>query len=265
MGPDRRWMGPGPGWPRSHGPLGPWGGVPGPYGRPGYGPPPWSWPPRPGPVPGRPGIHDAWRRHPHDREMGGRLAQRLHLTPEQRARLGEELRSHRDELRDLRAAVQAGKFDSADARVQARDIRTDLEREVKRILTPQQFDQMQKIRQERMKHRIDRRLENLGRESGRRIEFLTRVLGLSDSQASQIKEIAQSSLSDRRHVLEQLRDGKIEDAQAADQMRQIREQEISRVRELLNPDQKERFEALRKLAGPRHSQRPGPGRSPRWG
>jgi hypothetical protein len=114
-------------------------------------------------------------------------------------------------------------------------------------LTEEQREKAAKMRSERIGDRVEWRLSHLDDHVGRRAEFLGRVLGLSEDQASEVRSLYMDSIPERTEVLEGIRSGAIEPEQAADRILTIEQSIAGRIESLLTPAQTDRWEAIREL------------------
>lgn len=179
--------------------------------------------------------------------LGPILQQIEGVTAEQGAQIREALEGMRQEFFELRRAFAAGTVSAEDLRDRAKELRESIEAALREILTAEQYAAFEEAVAEHRADMAERRLENLEEGVARRLEFLGNVLGLSDAQKAQVAAVLDESIAARRTVLEALRDGSIEIEDALYQGYVIARETADAIRALLDPEQVEIFDSLKRL------------------
>lgn len=192
-----------------------------------------------------------------DAQPGPRVlewADELALTGEQRAAILEHHEQMRPTMQELRESGRRGDHEQMRALQEAN--RTWL-------ATQLSEEQMQKLEELRTARRDERRAAHRAQGEERaleRLEALDTVLGLSDAQRDGVEKI----LADQREQMGALRGAEGPGPKSRDDVAALRQTTRDRIAELLDDEQRERFEALDELS-PRRSQgkRGRGGRGPR--
>lgn len=197
--------------------------------------------------PGRHGPRDGQRHGP-----GGGLADELGLTDEQKEELHEAMREHREARRELMQGFHEETVTVDALRSGLKELQEDFETKIGTILDADQLAAFNEHRETRRTERLERQLERISsRDGSRRIEFLTKVLGLDDSQVAQLEEIVSSAHAEAQELLERAIAGDIDDVDAFVDRILLRQETAESIRGILNEEQAEIFDALRELH-PRH-------------
>lgn len=187
-----------------------------------------------------------------------RLVEELSLSEEQAEQLQAVFTAHHEARRELREQFAAGELTEEEFRAGMNELRDQLDLQVQDILTAEQYDDLQALRIARFLERWDRRQEMADEHGSRRLEFLSRILELSAEQSEQVAAIREEGAEQAAALVESLRNGEItlDDTRAG--LRQIREESIATIRDLLTPAQQELLDVLGELRalmrhrGPRH-------------
>ncbi len=91
----------------------------------------------------------------------------------------------------------------------------------------------------------ERRLEHMGSGLDRRVEFLSKILGLDETQQVTVTEAFSSAKSSLRVLLEGIRDGEVLFEDGLYETIMIRETTRDAVTAILNEEQQETFSVLR--------------------
>ncbi len=173
------------------------------------------------------------------------MADQLELTDEQI----EQLRAAHQEMREsIRELMQQnpGRPDEA-TREQMRALHESMRETMESILTPEQLEQLEAIRDERHEERSAERQANFAERQERHLDFLTNVLGLTDSQRDQIESIMMDAHEQMVELHEQMRDRDADREALRDQAQEIRENAAASILAVLDEDQAKIFEALKDL------------------
>ena len=102
-------------------------------------------------------------------------------------------------------------------------------------------------RRERMEEMVEWRLENMKDHLERRAAFLERVLGLDGAQAAEVRGLVLGTMDERAKILGDLREGDAEPRDVAEKLAKTEKRTADKIEDLLNSDQRERWDALRDL------------------
>ncbi len=182
------------------------------------------------------------------------MAEQLNLTDEQIEQLESAHQEMRESIRELMQQTP-GRPDEA-TREQMRALHESMRETMESILTPEQLEQLEAIRNERHEERVENRQERFAERQERHLDFLTAVLDLTDAQRDQIESIMMDAHDQMVELHEQMRDRDADRETLRDQAQEIRENSAEAILAVLDEDQAEIFEALKDLMPGRG----GPGR-----
>ncbi len=194
-------------------------------------------------------------------QKSDRMIDELDLTEEQQNALREAREQNRETMQALiQEAGGRGQMDEA-TRDQIREMREQMKAQMESILTPEQLAQLEELRDERRVGMKEKREANFTQKIERRVEFLSRILDLDETQKQQITEILAQAHEQMQTLHENAREQEMSFADVRAEAEQIKEQTETAIQELLTAEQATMFAALRSLL-PQHR---GPGRSFRLG
>jgi len=157
------------------------------------------------------------------------LCEDLNLTEAQK----QAIEGAHDALRD--------EFEPGERRT---NVREAMHEKLKEILTPEQLATLESKHSERRTEMAERVQEHVAETAGRRIEFLSAVLKLSDDQKARVEQIWQSSAEERQALRKSFVDDSAERGEMRDKMQSLREEATTSVRAVLTADQAKLFDAL---------------------
>jgi len=169
----------------------------------------------------------------------GRLAEKLGLTDEQKAALMAAYQEFHDGLQALRQQVRSGDITLDEAKAAAAALRDAFEAELQVILTPEQYDLLQQMRQDRDGQGDGKRDPNQ-----RWLAWLTKI-GADESQISAVMDAIQTMNDALKAVHESLRNHEITGKEARDQVMQIRDDFDAALQGILTADQYQALQDLR--------------------
>lgn len=175
------------------------------------------------------------------------LVAELELTDEQESQLRAALEAHHEAMRTFHEENMDSGLDREAIRERAQELRDELRTELENILEPEQLAQMDELREQ---HRAEMREQHQARgdqRMDRRLEFLTRILSLDESQEQQVQDLMETAAEQHRALRQSTRDGEIEHEDAMAQMEQMHEELAGAIRNLLTPEQQTVFDALQNL------------------
>ena len=144
-------------------------------------------------------------RGPHGRGPGMFLGRILHdldgVTDEQAGQITEALDGNRQEFFDLRRAFAKGTISAEELRDGAKALRESVERALQSVLSDDQYSALEAALAEHRAEIATRRLENLEQGVARRLEFLTKVLALTDGQPAAVYAVLDESVVALRALL----------------------------------------------------------------
>jgi Spy/CpxP family protein refolding chaperone len=161
------------------------------------------------------------------RERMQETARELNLTPEQTAKLQSIVRERTQKLRDLR---QDNSLSPEEKRQKLAAARAEIVSEVKKVLTPEQFEKW-KARQ--------------GQTAGGAIRPLARLqeaindLNLTDEQKEQLKPLYQAQMEKLRDLYQ---DASLSMAEKLDKLKVLRQEAAPKLMKVLNADQYAKLE-----------------------
>jgi Spy/CpxP family protein refolding chaperone len=161
------------------------------------------------------------------RERMQETARELNLTPEQTAKLQSIVRERAEKLRELR---QDNSLSPEEKRQKLVAARTEIVSEVKKVLTPEQFEKW-KARQ--------------GRTAGGAVRPLARLqeaindLNLTDEQKEQLKPLYQAQMEKLRDLYQ---DASLSMAEKLDKLKAFHQEAAPKLKKVLSADQYAKWE-----------------------
>ena len=167
-----------------------------------------------------------FRRHGHDR-----MAKKLNFSDQQKEQLKEINSDYHDKMMDLKKhdEITVKEFKS-----QMNALRKQHSDQVRALLTPAQKDQLAKMKEER----IQLAKVNVGA----RAEKMKIKLGLSDAQASQLKNIRTDMVAKIKSIHT---DNSLSDQQKHEQIKSLVMQQKDQLKIILTPAQLEQLQQMR--------------------
>jgi len=175
-----------------------------------------------------------------------RLPDELNLTEEQRAQLAEARQPMRDVMQELHAQYPGGRKNE-EFQTKAQELRDKMRATMEGILTQEQLDQLQQLRDNRHAERSEQREEMVETKLDRHVEFLTGVLDLTDTQSEQVRDILASSHEQTKTLMENAREDKTARDELRDAMKNIKDEAATTIRGILTPEQTAIFDALKEM------------------
>ncbi len=166
----------------------------------------------------------------HGRRLG-RLAEVLGLTPEQKAAVAEAYATFHAGVHALKAQVRAGTMTPEAAREAAGLLRADFEAALQVILTEEQWNKLQEMRQNRDKNGNGHR-----DPQDRWIAWLTRI-GADEGQIADVLAEMETVKTGMQAIHAELRAGTITPAEARERARALRDAFEVALQEILTPEQ----------------------------
>ena len=167
-----------------------------------------------------------------------RLADELGVTEEQREQLRQIGRAQSEAVRAIR---QDDSLSNEEKRAKVRELNQARQDKIRGILTPNQQNKFDELRQRRRDRAGERRRRGQGRGQG-----LSQALDLSEEQREQLGQLR----SEQRERLQALRD---DDSLSPEEKRakagELRQAQRARTQEILTPEQREKLSKLRE-SGP---------------
>ena len=188
------------------------------------------------------------------RHGGGHLSA-LDLTGEQQAAMKEAREATRNAMRALHDQLRDGAITEDELRAQKQAVRDAMHETIAGILTEEQLAKLEEIRAERRTARLEQRLENLGSRIDQRLDFITRVLDLTEEQQLAIRGIMETSIEEKKAILESILAGDVTHDDGRTALHELRTKTRDAVKAELTDEQLERLEAvraLRMMRGRRH-------------
>jgi Spy/CpxP family protein refolding chaperone len=176
--------------------------------------------------------------------MAHRAERWLDLSPEQRTRFDASVSARGDQLRELYRDLDDGKIGLDAARDKIKSIRADGEKEVQAILSADQWKQLQDARARMRSHHFRPPVAAMDRNAGLRVDFAMRVLNLTSAQVAQVRDIQDAALAKRKEALQKGADAKSEPEDVMLDLWKIEQESMGKVRDTLNKEQTQRFDAL---------------------
>lgn len=171
-----------------------------------------------------------------------RLAEILELDDAQLAAFTVAYTEFRDGVADLRAQVQAGELSHEEAREAAAVLREAFEAELQIILTPEQYDLLQEMRQNRPGHSGPHHDQQTPHE--RWTEWLT-AIGADEAQMTQIFELLDGLHAGMQELRAEVRAGTLTREEARDAAAALRTEFNETLQTILTVEQYEALLALR--------------------
>lgn len=177
----------------------------------------------------------------------GGLFVQLDLTQEQM----EALRAARLEFREAVAALLEEFGDSQSTlefQEELAQLRADLEAAIMEILTPEQYALLQELRLEQFVMHVEHLIRRIEAHRDRVIEFLDRVVDLTDEQEVAIAAIFDARVDTAQGVLDDLEAGQVTLQEAREALRGFLHGIHDEIAEVLTPEQ---LAILAEMNGPR--------------
>jgi len=180
------------------------------------------------------------------------MAKDLNLTEEQQAALTKLRESMREKMQGTRGQREKSGDQRFRGAGQGTNFRDRMRTELESILTPDQLQRLDAIHEERSSQRKEVATEHATERLSDRVDFLTRVLKLDDSQKASLE----TTLRDAQTAHQQMRNSRTDHADwqaIRAQAEKIRTETESSITALLTADQKELYASLTDLLpmGPR--------------
>ena len=192
----------------------------------------------------------------HERRGDGKrfekLASRLGLTDAQKAGLKTLHEETRAQAKSERDAFKQGAISEDQLHARLRNIHTAAREKTEALLTPEQIEKFDSMREDRIDRRREHRAGHAERTANR-AAWLDAALQLSDEQASKV-ESALTTMAETRTSIHTSRESKaITREQAREQIRAARETLEATLKSILTTEQQTRLEILEPLIpGRRH-------------
>lgn len=204
--------------------------------------------------PGNPPPGGGHRRHPGGPgggfpggpHGGGPFAD-LGLTPQQRQDIRDARIVMHDAVQAARADFDNGTITEEQFQGAVRQAREAFHAAVLEVLTPEQEQLLEQKQTTQLVRRLQHQIDNFATASARRMDVLTRVLGLDAGQAQSIGDIVNSALPQLETLLAGLQGGTLSAADARTALHDLRQAQHDGIVALLTPDQAELFEELARL------------------
>jgi len=189
-------------------------------------------------------------RHPMDDQgrgakFGG-LPDEINLTDDQRAQIAAARQEMGDAMTELRAQYPDGRK-SEEFQTKAKELRDQMQTRIHGILTPEQLNQMQQLRDDRQAERAEQREEMVEIRLDRHVEFLTGMLKLTAAQSGQVRDILTRSHEQTKALMASVREDKTARDELRDAMKTIQDEAAAGIRDILTPEQTTVFDALKDL------------------
>jgi hypothetical protein len=196
--------------------------------------------------------------------QGGILehADELGLSEEQVAQLQALQEELRTQMHALMGDRVRGQRPTDEQRAQMDALREAHIAKVQEVLTDEQWEALQELRNERREARQEEREARHEERSARHLEFLATVLGLSEEQKTQLAAIQEEQFAKMQALRDEFRSG-LEGERPSQEaleahrkaMDTLREEGHAAILEVLDEEQAELFEALAKLRANGHGRR----------
>jgi len=183
----------------------------------------------------------------------------LNLTDEQQEQLAAARQEMHDAMQELRAQYPDGRRNE-EFQAKSKELRDQMQARTESILTEEQLAQLQQLREERQAERTAQHEEMVEIRLDRHVEFLTGVLGLTDAQSQQVREILTNSHEQTKTLMESAREDKTAQDELREALKNLRDEAATSIRGILTAEQITVFDALKDLM-PRDGG-PGPGGPP---
>jgi Spy/CpxP family protein refolding chaperone len=167
-----------------------------------------------------------------------RLAEALGLDPEQTEALREAYTEFRTGIAALRDQVRSGDLTFAEARERARVLRDAFEAQLQVILTPEQYDQLQEMRQNRHHHKRGHR------DPQDRWAAWLEEIGADEDQVAAIMDAWDAYRTGLMDLHSQVRNGELTIEEAFAEAKELRDAFDAALQDILTPEQ---YEALLEL------------------
>lgn len=161
------------------------------------------------------------------RERLQATARNLNLTAEQKQELRSTMREHLTKLRELR---QDNNLSPQEKREKFQAIRNEIAAEVKKVLTPEQFEKWKETRSE---------LSRQGPRPPARLQEAIKELNLSEQQKEQLKPLYREQMEKLRELRQ---DANLSQAQKLEKLKAINQEIAPKVRKVLDAEQYAKWE-----------------------
>ena len=185
------------------------------------------------------------RRRPQAGRQTQRLADELGVTEEQREQLPQIGRTQSEAVRAIR---QDDSLSNEEKRAKVRELNQARQDQIRGMLTPDQQQKSDELRQRRREGAGERRPRRQGRGQG-----LGEALDLSEEQREQLGQLR----SEQREQIQALRnDESLSTEEKRAKTRELRQAQQSRMQEILTPEQQEKLSKRREERGSGEGGRP---------
>ncbi len=164
-----------------------------------------------------------------------RLTERLNLTQEQQTKLRTIIQEEQQKLQELRTNTA---ITPPERMGKVRQLREQTNNKIREILTPEQKQRFDELPMAGMQQGAgpEARLD-----TNQRVQRLTQALGLTQDQQAKVRAI----LEQERSKIQQVRaDTTLAPEARRPKMREIAQETNSKIREILTPEQKQKFDVM---------------------
>ena len=176
---------------------------------------------------------------PDPTERIDRLAEVLGLDEDQKAALLAAYIEFREGVAELRELVKAGELTCEDAREQVTVLREAFEAEIQLILTPEQYDLLQAMRQSKDKDRIR------DKDSHERWLVWLAEIGCDEDQTAAVLVALEAFRAEMHDLREQVKAGTLTPEEAREAAVALRTEFDAALQAILTPEQYEALQELR--------------------
>ena len=178
------------------------------------------------------------------RQHMGVFAKELSLTDIQKEELQKFFQQCRDSSRATSSQGEVGQLDSTAFRKGRAEFRAQIDQEMQKILTPEQYSKLAEMRAKGDSAMPRRQHPGPEAAVGRRLNFLQRTLGLSTSQSSAVQQILASNVKTKPAGRSVRSAGVAPSSRSRGDWQAARTRTDAEIRKLLTADQARRFDAL---------------------
>jgi chromosome segregation ATPase len=197
----------------------------------------------------RPGGFHGGRGGPGD-ALGVRiekLIEELDLSEEQGSQIRDALQEMRKAMQALRSQYSPVEGAREGLREKVEEIREQFAAKLKAILDAEQLERLEELRAERRSDIAEKREINQQQRIERRVDFLTKVLDMNDSQKQEVSGFLTDAAEQARALYQKERNEEISREDLRDELHSIQEGSMAAIRGVLTPGQAEVFDALKEL------------------